>query len=241
MIILNTKNKKNTDMKAIELLKKLEEKPVFRLHDIQRIELCSRQYAILVLNRLAKRGLIKRVAENTYTTKHDINVIASNVTYPSYISFWYASYYMGYTEQIVNTVQVATTARRKSINFERYDIKFIPLEYFFGYRKIRTDEGDIFLAENEKLLIDALLRPKECGNFDEIEKMFENSKISEEKMIDYLKKIGVQTLIKRACFLLEKIKNIDLSREFKLDKNYVILNPFSAKITKVNSKWRLKL
>ena len=63
--------------------------------------------------------------------------------------------------------------RRKSINFERYDIKFIPLEYFFGYRKIRTDEGDIFLAENEKLLIDALLRPKECGNFDEIEKMFD--------------------------------------------------------------------
>lgn len=228
-------------MKAIELLKRLEEKPVFRLNDIQRIESCSREYAWQVVSRLRKRGLIKKVTKDVYTTKSGINVIASNLIYPCYISFWYASYYLGFTEQIVNTVQVATTARKKPLEFEKYNIKFIPLKHFFGYRKIRTNEGEMFLVENEKLLIDAFLRPKECGNFDEIEKIFESAKISREKTIDYLKRTGAQTVIKRACFMLEKKKGMDLSGEFRLDKNYIFLNPFSKKYTRLDSKWRVKI
>ena len=228
-------------MKAIELLERLREKPVFRLHDIERFEKCSREYAWQVLNRLTKRGLIKRVAENAYTTKSDINVIASNLTYPCYMSFWYASYYLGYTEQIVNTVQVATTAKKRSVDFENYRIKFIPIGHFFGYRKIISSEGEMFIAENEKLLIDAFLRPKECGNFDEIVKMFENAKVSEEKMAEYLKKIGLQSIIKRVCFLLEREKGMDMSGEFRPDKNYAILDQFSNKWNEINSKWRLKV
>lgn len=228
-------------MKTIELLKRLEEKPVFTLNDIQRLERCSREYAWQVAGRLRNRGLIKKVAENVYTVKSDINVIASNLIYPSYISFWYASYYLGFTEQIVNTVQVATTVKKKALEFEKYSIEFISMKHFFGYRKVRTTEGEMFLVENEKLLIDAFLRPKECGNFDEIEKMFERAEISKDRMIDYLKRTGVQAVIKRVCFLLEKKKGIDLSGEFKLDNNYAVLNPFVSKWSRLDSKWRVKL
>lgn len=228
-------------MNTHDFMKKISAKPVFRIQDIERINYCSREYAKLILNRLKKRRLIKRVAENVYTTKDDINVIASNITYPSYISFWYASYFLGYTEQIVNTVHVAVTAKKKAIQFEKYEIKFIPLKHFFGYKKIRTAEGDIFIAEDEKLLIDAVLRPYECGNFDEIEKMFENASISEKKLVNYLKKIGSQTLIKRTGFLLENKKGIDISGSFTLDKNYVVLNQFSKKWGEINSKWRVRI
>lgn len=228
-------------MKDVELLKRLEEKTVFRLNDVQRIGLCSREYAWLMLSRLKKRGLIKRVSENAYTTKSDISVIASNIVYPCYISFWYASYYLGYTEQIVNTVQIATTAKKKPIEFENYRIAFVPMRHFFGYKKVRTDEGEVFLAEDEKLLIDAFLRPKECGNFDEIIKTFENARISREKITEYMKRVNSQSIIKRAGFLLEDKQGIDLSGEFKLDKNYVTLDPFSKKSQKINSKWRVKV
>ncbi len=226
-------------MKTIELLGKLREKPVFRIQDIERIAYCNRKYAKLIAHRLKKRGLIKEVARNAYTTKDNIFLIAGNITYPSYISFWSASYFLGYTEQIVNTVHVAVTRRIKPIKFEGYLIKFIPLKDFFGYKKIHTGEGNIFVAEDEKLLIDAFLKYGECGNFDEIEKLFENSKIDKEKLVVYLKKINNQTVAKRVGFLLEKTKGTDISKSLELDKNYVRMNPFSKTWKKTNSKWRV--
>lgn len=228
-------------MKAIELLDRLKAKPTFKIQDIERITYCDKSYAKQILDRLKKRNLIKQIRRNTYTTKDNIFVIASNIVYPSYISFWSASYFLGYTEQIVNTIQVATTRKARDIKFEGYEIKFIPLKHFFGYKKIQTNEGDVFIAENEKLLIDTFLKPNECGNFDEIEKMFEGAEISEEKLINYLKKIGSQTIIKKVGFLLEKIKGIDISKSFKMDKNYVLLNPFSKDWKTINSRWRVKI
>lgn len=228
-------------MKAIDLLDKLRAKPIFRIQDVERIAYCNKDYAKQIISRLKKRILIKQIRRNAYTTKDNIFVIASNIAYPSYISFWSASYFLGYTEQIVNTVQIAATRRVKPIKFDRYKIKFVPLKHFFGYRKMRTDEGDIFIAEDEKLLIDTFLKPHECGNFDEIEKMFENADVSKEKIIGYLNKINNQTVIKRVGFILEKTKNYDISKHFKLDKNYVLLNPFSKKWKTINSKWKVKI
>ncbi len=228
-------------MKSIELLDMLRSKPTFKIQDVERVAHCNRNYAKQIVNRLKKRKLIKRVRRNVYTTKDNIFVIASNIIYPSYVSFWSASYFLGYTEQIVNTIQVATTRRIKPIKFKNYEMKFVPLKHFFGYKKMLTNEGEIFIVEDEKLLIDAFLKPNECGNFDEIEKMFEDAKISKEKIIDYLKRTGKQAVIKRVGVLLEKIKGYDISKFFSLDKNYVLLNPFSKKWKKINSKWRVKL
>jgi len=228
-------------MKTIELLDKLKTKAVFRVQDIERIVYCDRKYAKQILNRLKKRKLVKQVRRNAYTVKDNISVIASNITFPSYISFWSASHFLGYTEQILNTIHVATTIKIKPVKFDGYDIKFIRLKQFFGYRKIRTTEGEIFIAEDEKLLIDVFLKPKECGNFDEIEKIFEQANVSKERIIDYLKKTDSQTITKRVGFLLEKTKGYDISDSFSLDRNYVILNPFSSQWNEINRKWRVKL
>ena len=229
-------------MKAIELIDKLRQKPVFTIQDIERLSYCNKEYAKQILIRLKKRKLIREIRRNAYTTKDNIYVIASNITYPSYISFWSASSFQGYTEQILNTVQIATTAPRiKPIIFERYTIKFIPIKQFFGYRKMKTDDGELFIAENEKLIIDALLKPEELGNFDEIIKIIENAEISSEKMTAYLKKTASQTLIKRVGYLLEKTKSIDLSKNFSLDKNYITLNPFREKWKTTDRKWRVRI
>ncbi len=226
-------------MKTTKLLEALKNKPVFNVQDVERIAYCNKEYARLILNRLEKKGFVKRVVRNTYTTKDNIFVIASNITYPSYISFWSASYFLGYTEQIINKIQVATTRRIKAVKFEGYEIKFIPLKHFFGYKKINTTEGEMFIVDGEKLLLDAFLKPEECGNLDEIEKIFENAKVDKEKIIKYLKLIRSQTVIKRVGFFLDKIKGIDISKSFKLDKNYPSLDPFNVG-GKINRKWRVK-
>lgn len=228
-------------MRDIELIDNLKEKSVFSVQDIQRIGDFSREYSKLVLNRLAKRKLIKKVTRNSYTTQKDIFIIASNLKTPSYISFWSASSYYGFTEQILNTVYIACTRKIKQINFEGYKIKFVEVNDLFGYKKIKSEKGEIFIAEQEKLLIDCLLHFKEMGNFDEIEKVFQKTKISEDKIIEYLKKTDNLSLIKRVGYLLEKYKHMDISKSFKMDRNYVLLNQFSKKYKNLNSKWMVKL
>jgi predicted transcriptional regulator of viral defense system len=228
-------------MDSLNVLKKLEPRPVFRVQDIERLCNCDRPYARQILHRLKDKGHIRRVTENIYTTSDDIYAIASNIISPSYISFFSASYYLGYTEQIVNTVQVATTVRKKEISFEHYRIEFIPLRQFFGYKKTRTQKGDIFVVEDEKLLIDILLKPGKAGNLDEIKKAFESSKIDKDKIIQYLKRVNSQSVTKRLGYLLENIKGLDISKEFSLDNNYVFLNSFSKKGNTLVGKWRVKV
>ena len=228
-------------MKELKILDKLKEKAVFSVQDIQRIGDFSREYSKLVLNRLTKRELIKRVTRNSYTINKNILVIASNLKTPSYISFWSASSYYGFTEQILNTVYVASTRNVKTLNFDGHKIKFVKVRDIFGYKKIKTEDGELFVADQEKLLIDCLLYFREMGNFDEIEKVFLKSTTSKGKIIEYLKKIDNLSLIKRVGFMIEKYKGIDISDSFKMDRNYVRLDRFSKSYSKLNSKWMVKI
>ena len=228
-------------MKERELMEKLKEKAVFAVQDIQRIGDFSREYAKLVANRLVKRKLIKKITKNSYTVKKDILVAASNLKIPSYVSFWSASSYYGFTEQILKVITIACARKIKPIMFEGYRIKFIEVKDLFGYKKMRTEQGEIFMVDQEKLLIDGLMRFRAMGNFDEIEKVFQKAKISGEKCVEYLKRIKNLSLIKRVGYLLEKYKGIDIAKEFKMDRNYVYLNQFSKKRERTNAKWRVYL
>ncbi len=227
-------------MKNIELLDKLRAKPVFRVQDVERLGRCKETTAKQTLRRLRKRDLIKHVRRNIYTAKTDIYIIASNIVWPCYISFWSASSFLGYTEQILNTVYVATRAKALPAKFEGYTIEFVPMKHFFGYRKITTKDGDIFIAEDEKLAIDCLLRPDKSGNFDEIKNVYKKAELSKEKFIEYLKRLNSQSVIKRAGYLLEKTRGLDISKEFSLDNNYVQLNPYE-KGSKTVAKWRIRI
>ena len=227
-------------MKTLYLIEKLREKTIITKADIERLARASSKYSKLILNRLKKQNLIYKVSENRYTTKTNPFVIATNIINPCYLSWWSASYYYGFTEQIPNIVYVATTSRKKQTTFKGYQIKFIPTKNFFGYKKEKTNEGDIFIAEKEKLIIDVLLKPNYIGNFSEITEIIKNADISKDKLISYLKKINNQSLTKRIGFLLEKLKLIDIKNSFRLDNNYIFLNQFPKKGKEINTKWRIK-
>lgn len=228
-------------MKERDILRALERKTVFSVQDVQRLGNFHREYSKLVLFRLLKSGLVKRVTKNSYTLGENILVVSSNLKTPSYISLWSASSFYGFTEQILNKIDVVSTRKISPINFEGYKIHFVRAKNFFGYKKIQIDDGEMFMVEQEKLLLDCFLHFKEMGNFDEIIKVFEKAEVSTEKVVEYLKRIGNQSLIKRVGFMLEKYKGIDLSKNFKLDRNYVFLNQFSKRYKSINSKWLVKI
>lgn len=210
---------------------------------IQKERNISDKYAYTLLNRLNKKNKIKNITKGKYTKNKNIWEIATNLFTPSYISFWSAAYFKGYTEQIINEIQIATTKKHKTIEFENYTITFNKLnkKRFFGFEKIRYGDNFIFVVDDEKLLIDLITKEKLVGNFEELTKIIKQTKINKKKIISYLKKINNKSLNKRIGYLLDKYKKIDLSNEIKYkDKNYIKLS-FFLNEKKINKKWRVKI
>ncbi len=216
----------------------MEKHPVFSLNDAER-HFASREYAKLFIHRQVKSGELKAVGRGLYSTSNDSFAIASNIIFPSYLSFLTASYLYGITQIIPIRLQMASPKKRKSVEFEGYNIEFIPLRDLWGYHKEKMGENEIFVADFEKLLIDAFAKPKEMGNFEEIEKLFDKTqKLDEEKLKQYLIRAGSERIFRQVGYLLQKHRGIDISGTMSIDRNYHTLNPFQ-KGKEINQKWRL--
>ncbi len=221
-------------MKTEEFLKS----PTIRFNDIAK-RTANREYAWILVHRLVKEGKLKRITKGVYTTSDDIFSIASNIYYPSYISFLAASYLNGFTEAIPRTVSIATAKGHKPVEFAGYLIDFVRLDSIWGYHKEGSGGHTYFIADVEKLMIDSFLRPDRMGNFAEIENVFSMAEgVEEGRMSEYLKKIGSGMLSRKVGYMLEKHRGIDISESIKIDKNYYQLNPFKKGKT-LNKKWRL--
>ncbi|MFO7711082.1 MAG: hypothetical protein R6V53_04940 [Candidatus Woesearchaeota archaeon] len=203
---------------------------------------CTDDYAYTVLGRLVKQGRLKKIIKGKYTVHDDIYLIATNLYFPSYLSFLSCSYFKGYTEQIINTVQVATTMQIRDIMFENYHLEFHKMgkKMFFGYEKVFYGNFFLFIADDEKLLIDSIYYDNLMGNFDEIVKVFESVEPDIEKLVGYLGSIGNKSLAKKVGFLLEKLKGIDISGRLDYkDKNIILLSSFMEG-KKNDKKWQVK-
>lgn len=216
----------------------LPDTPIITKAEIKKTHSCSDDYAYTVLNRLLNKNKIKKIKKGKYTAIDDVYVIFSNLYFPSYISFWTASYLKGYTEQIVNTIQIATTKNYPSINYENYRVEFYKMQenLFFGFEKKKHGHNFIFIADDEKLLIDCVFK-QNLGNFDELLKIVQQ--IKGDKIIEYLNRINNIALNKRVGFLLEHYRGIDISGRVNDDTNYVLLTRFNdARF--IDNKWKVK-
>lgn len=215
--------------------------PIITKTEIKKLRSYSDDYAYTLLNRLKKKNRIRQIKKGKYTAIDNAYVIFSNLYIPSYISFWSASYIKGYTEQIVNTIHVITTKNYPAIDFENYHVEFhrFKKRFFFGYEKVNHGKYFVFIADDEKLLLDCLLLQENIGNFDELKKLIINASINEEKIVDYLNRINSTALNKRVGFLLEYYKGIDISSKVEKDRNYALLTRYN-KPEVIDNKWRVK-
>lgn len=231
-------------MNKISLIKELEKYPVFNLKTLKDIICKDSSYSKLVVYRLKKDNLIFEIEKNKYTAKKDAILIASNIIWPSYISGWSVLRYYNLTEQLPQVVLVITTRKRKKkeINFDNTKITFAKVKpkYFFGYKKERYGEFNIFIADKEKALIDSALLKK--VSFSEICDIIKNNieNIDIDLLINYLIKIKNKTLIKRFGFVLETL-NIEVYDRLKkfINFKYIPLDYSIEKKGKRNKKWKV--
>ncbi len=231
-------------MNLLKFVKTLEnlEKPVFTVNDVARILGTNREYARLYLHRLKAKGVMEAVERNKYALAdtHPY-VTATNLAFPSYMSFLTALHYYGATTQIPGIIYIAATRSKKSLALKGYTVDFIKLkkERFFGYTREKFQDRFIFVAEKEKMIIDSLLLPQYCP-IDETFKSLDDKELKTETLIEYGLRMDSIVTLKRLGFLLE-IKGIDIHDRLKsmLNMKYDLLNPFLSKKGDKNSKWRL--
>lgn len=209
-------------------LKKIEEERliIFTPKEIMHILTWKSSKIHNILQQLKNKKIITNIKRNTYTITETINEylfqIAVESISPSYISFWSALSYYGFTTQQPNTIQVVTPKQYKTIDVNNH--KIIPTKFkkerFFGYQKI----SHFTIAEKEKAIIDSLAYPEKAGGFKEVIKCLKNSwnELDKKTFIDYLFKFKSTTLNSRVGYILEELNLKSIKTQ--LPSTYIKLN-----------------
>ena len=196
-------------MDTLKIVKKLEEYPTFNIDTFANIIDNDKTYAKVHLNRLKKRGVVKQIQRNVYTVQEDLLIISSRIIWPSYISLWAAFRYHNLTEQIPNKISVITTRSksRKKIQIMNTTIIFEKIRpiWLFGFKKIKIQDFEVFMAEAEKALIDAVLL-KKISTTEIYFILKENIRnISTKKIVNYILRTKNHALAKRFGWMFESI------------------------------------
>ncbi len=227
-------------METLQIVKKLEEYPTFNIDTFANIIDNDKTYAKVSLNRLKNRGIIKQIQRNVYTVQEDPLIIASRIIWPSYISLWAAFRHHNLTEQIPSKISVITarSKSRKNIQMMNTTIIFekIRPSWFFGFSKINIQDFEVFMAEPEKALIDAVLLKK--NSTAEIYFILkENIKdISTKKIVDYILRTENHALAKRFGWMLESLGCKYVKRLKKQTYKTMIPLDITRPITGLNDK-----
>jgi predicted transcriptional regulator of viral defense system len=173
------------------LLSALKKYPVFSVRDISAVLGRGRPYASLAAFRLKKAGILHELEKGKYTLESDPFLVASWVVWPSYISGWAALNYHKLTEQLPFAIQVMTTRARKNkallFHGTKLDFTRIQKRAFCGYTRAVYAQNQIFVAEKEKAIVDALAS-KRMSLPEAVDLVRRNKgKISLRKLLTYSK------------------------------------------------------
>lgn len=232
-------------MQAIAFLRKLEglHKPVVTINDIAMIIGKSKTYARVYANRLAKKRLLFTPEKGKYAVKETPLEIATNLIFPSYISFISAYSIYGFTTQTPIELQVVSLKSKKPTSIGNTRIVFIKFkkQNFFAYKRERLGSAYMFIAEPEKAIIDSIYMPRYCP-IAESYAALKSGDMNISKLVDYALRMDSIVTVKRLGYLLE-LSGRDIYKKVKsrLNKRYDLLNPYMALAEKKSAKWRLNI
>ena len=190
-------------MRDIEVLKKLEklDKTYFTTTDLKTILYSEKSGFNTFLKRLVDVGVLIRLARGIYVIRGanwDLDCIANQIYYPSYLSFTSVLGKSGILNQITYNLTFATLKKSKKMLLGGTQVVYSQLEpnLYFGY----TLKQGLNIADPEKALLDQLYLVslgKASLDFDELNL----SDLDKDKFLGYAAKFPGR--IKKA---LDKIK-----------------------------------
>ncbi|CAG0987316.1 hypothetical protein METP3_02437 [Methanosarcinales archaeon] len=224
-----------------------ENKSVFSITDAKRILKTSDPSVWNVIYRLKKKGRIEEIEKGKYlliparagyggSWSEVPYLLVPNIISNYYIGFWTALNYWGMTEQVPNVVFVATTQRKKDVEFgdTRYEFVTLTKKRFFGYVEENTTGGTFNISSREKTIIDCMLYPKYCGGLDEAVKGIWKAKDEMDfvKLLEYSNRMEVSVVTRRIGYALELLglaEEISSQIASTRSKGYMWLDPLGPK------------
>jgi len=227
------------------LIERLKLYPIFSIDDLCVLTKKDPPYCKVMIGRLVKRGIVKRIQRNKYTLHDDPLIIATRISWPSYISLWYALHHHNLTEQIPNEISVLTTATKHSKTFEfmnmRISFSTIPVQYLFGYHKEMISGFDVFIADQEKSLLDSILLKR--ISLEETFFMIRENRgtLSPTKLAQYSKRSNNVSAMKRVGWILDTLElpGSDLLLG-SVKGAFIPLDYSRPPEGKYNSRWKVK-
>jgi predicted transcriptional regulator of viral defense system len=133
--------------------------------------------------------------------------IASHLVAPSYVSYWSALHYYGYTEQVPLTAFVATTRKKRSVSYGGLRVHFVAIQphKFFGYRREDVADLPIVIADEAKAIVDSLDLPQHAGGICEAAHAprIALETVDVPTLIEYANRMENKSLASRLGYLLE--------------------------------------
>ena len=211
----------------------------FKIKDLQLLLNINKTSIYNLVKALKKKGIIKSVGKGflAFSEANDFST-AVILNSPSYISFWSALNFYGFSDQMPKIIFSASVKRSPKIN----SFKYITLskERFFGYTLV----DGITIAEKEKAIIDSLLFPKYAGGIKEVIKCIKSAlnEIDIDKLLNYALKTKSKAVLRRLGFILEELnfkgKILKVMKNL-IGKGYELLDPNLKKANNFNKKWLL--
>lgn len=223
---------------------------VFGVKEIRRLSGLEKGRINNVLFSLHKKSMIARLERNKYAIRENIPgrefEIATSMITPSYVSFWSALSFYGFTEQQISAIQLVSTRQHKQAKLldRKIEITKFKPELFYGY----TRKGNFSIASKEKAIIDSLSDFEKAGGLEEFAKCLKNSwkELDKKTLAEYLLRFGNKSMNSRLGFLMEKLNmRADTQAKKKILKNisegFVRLDPSRAASGKYDKRWRINI
>jgi len=196
-----------------------------------------------VLNGLTHKNRIRRIERGRYlliparagTEGHWAEypwVIVPSLIDVYYVGFWTAMNFWGMTEQIPYTVFVATTKRKRDLEFgnQRYEFVTLSRKKFFGSVEEKAGKEESFhISSREKTIVDGLMHPEYCGGMVEVTKAIWNARKEAdwEAVLGMAERVEIGAVLKRLGYLLsvlgieERISEKTRKKTKKIPRHYL--------------------
>lgn len=227
--------------------------PVFSIDDVRKLT-GNEKTAYSQLNRLMKKGLVKKIRKSIYSAVNPTTgqivatryQIACAITNTAYISHHSAFEYYGLANQVFYEVYVSSETKFNQFGYEHMIYKYVASRMQEGVVKAKNATG-IRITDLERTVIDSIRDFNKIGGFEELLNCLEGIHyLDEKKLKRYLDIYNTQGLYQRAGYLLNNYrKEMQLSKEFieyckgKIGKSRRYLVSEGKENSYYNSEWEL--
>ncbi|HWT76154.1 MAG TPA: type IV toxin-antitoxin system AbiEi family antitoxin [Mobilitalea sp.] len=237
----------------MDVYTELAKYPVFAIDDVKKLT-DNEKTAYSQLDRLMKKGLVKKIRKNIYSVVNPATglivatryQIACAITNTAYISHHSAFEYYGFANQVFYEVYVSSETKFNHFDYDHVTYKYVASRMKEGVVEAKNTTG-VIITDLERTVIDSIRDFNKIGGFEELINCLEGVQyLDEKKLKRYLDIYNTQGLYQKAGFLLNHYrKEIQLSKEFleycksKIGKSKRYLVSEAKENSYYNSEWEL--